>query len=86
MYKYGKAIRYSVRIGWRMIILFISLNSFQSSSLNKIKSSSKKEQKILFWKNIYFGLISLTSGSNLGPPGIATLSAFAVKNDFKSNK
>ena len=31
----GKAIRYSVRTGWRMMILLISLNSFQSSSLQE---------------------------------------------------
>ena len=29
---------------------------------------------------------SLTRGSNLGPPGMATLSALAVKKDFMSNK
>jgi len=31
-------------------------------------------------------VISLIKGSNLGPPGIATFKAFAVKNDFRSNK
>ena len=29
---------------------------------------------------------SFTSGSNFGPPGIARLSALAVKKDFKSNR
>lgn len=38
LYKNGNAIRYSVRIGWRMITLFISLNSFQSSSLREEKN------------------------------------------------
>lgn len=33
LYMKGKAIRYSVRIGARMITLLMSLNSFQSSSL-----------------------------------------------------
>ena len=43
-------------------------------------SNSNKRIKT-YWK-----FKSLINGSNLGPPGIATLSAFAVKNDFKSNK
>ena len=30
--------------------------------------------------------LSLTSGSNLGPPGIAMLSALAVKKDLRSNR
>ena len=29
---------------------------------------------------------ALTRGSNLGPPGMARLSAFAVKNDLRSNR
>ena len=33
LYRYGNAMRYSVRMGWRMMILLMSLNSFQSSSL-----------------------------------------------------
>lgn len=39
LYRYGKAILYSVLIGCLMIILLMSLNSFQSSSL---KSEEKK--------------------------------------------
>jgi hypothetical protein len=45
-------------MGFLMMILLTSLNSFQSSSSTPL---------------------SLYSGSNLGPPGMATLSALAVK-------
>lgn len=50
LYKNGKAIRYSVRIGDRIMILLMSLNSFQSSSLKiaqinipTIRESLKKD-------------------------------------------
>ena len=34
----------------------------------------------------HWSSLSLTRGSNLGPPGIAMLSALAVKKDFRSNR
>lgn len=47
LYKYGKAIRYSVRTGWRIITLLMSLNSFQSSSLQRSKEEKKTHTKII---------------------------------------
>ena len=34
----------------------------------------------------YCSSLSLTRGSNLGPPGMARLRALAVKKDLRSNK
>lgn len=107
LYRYGKAILYSVRIGCRMMILLISLNSFQSSSLGykikdeqtswgiwKLQTFLKDQDQILFnskclkspLSSTYWRLMSRTRGSNLGPPGMAILSALEVKKAFKSNR
>lgn len=88
MYKYGNAILYSVLTGCRIIILLISLNSFQSSSRTKLKNKIKYLTVVsdMIKVNAYAGFESLMSGSNFGPPGIAMFKALAVKNDFGSNK
>ena len=149
LYRYGKAILYSVLTGCLMMILLMSLNSFQSSSLqaantmvancpegqttiNELLPSLLKRELIhlrtwLFkpWARtgqIFQALplvtghqwdrsllpdvagatfhppnthtplhthslsLSFTRGSNFGPPGIAKLRAFAVKNDFRSKR
>lgn len=141
LYRYGKAILYSVLMGWRIMILLMSLNSFQSSSLQekhkksgcmqnkssewivdatkrgfyfvmssqlwKIRSLIKRFAKLhlkvihhfiasfleLFsWpicficQNTYWRFMSLTRGSNFGPPGMAMLRALEVKKALRSNR
>lgn len=50
LYRYGKAILYSVLMGWRIMILLMSLNSFQSSSLReKHKKSGYTQNKSSEW-------------------------------------
>lgn len=53
------------------------------SSLNSILM---KEGFYKILNGTHAGLMSLTKGSNLGPPGMAMLRAFAVKKLLKSNR
>lgn len=48
LYRYGNAMRYSVRTGCRIITLLMSLNSFQSSSLHREEKSKKVKKKYNF--------------------------------------
>ena len=52
---------------------------------NKIKTRGT-EKKNIFFTSHPMSCWSLTSGSNFGPPGIAMLSALAVKNDLRSKR
>lgn len=47
LYKYGNAMRYSVRTGCRIITLLMSLNSFQSSSLHRREKNEQVKKKII---------------------------------------
>lgn len=74
LYKYGNAIRYSVRTGCRMMTLLISLNSFQSSSLQGNKKKCLLE--------IYFSP-ALTSKNQCSPSSLDAY--FSRLFDCKAN-
>ena len=46
-------MRYSVLIGWRMMILLMSLNSFQSSSLQNFINTKSDLRQILTFQRKY---------------------------------